>query len=137
MLALTLQQPWASAIAELGKDFENRTWRPPASVVGQRIAIHAGLTIDNHGISWLVYGARVAGVSHLWCSNLPRGVIVCTALVAGAVRVSDSPWFAGPWGWHLTGVQQLRRPVRMRGAQGLFTLPPEVEREVLQEQLVP
>jgi len=44
MKALTLKQPWAWAVAHAGKDVENRTWKPPASVIGQRIAIHAGCT---------------------------------------------------------------------------------------------
>lgn len=42
MKALTLLNPWAQAIAYWGKDVENRTWAPPASLVGERIAIHAG-----------------------------------------------------------------------------------------------
>ena len=44
MLALTVQQPWATSIAQLGKDVENRSRRPPAKVVGQRIAVHVGLS---------------------------------------------------------------------------------------------
>jgi hypothetical protein len=41
--ALTIRQPWASLIVAGAKPFEFRTWRPHASVIGQRIAIHAGL----------------------------------------------------------------------------------------------
>jgi len=45
MKALTLWPEWAWAVRRLGKDVENRTWRPPSSVVeGTRIAIHAGAT---------------------------------------------------------------------------------------------
>lgn len=42
MKALTVWQPWASLIAIGAKPYEFRGWRPPASIIGQRIAIHAG-----------------------------------------------------------------------------------------------
>ncbi len=40
--ALTLRAPWGTHIALSGKRIENRTWHPPRSIVGQRIAIHQG-----------------------------------------------------------------------------------------------
>ncbi len=42
MKALTVWQPWASLIAIGAKPYEFRGWRPPTSLIGQRIAIHAG-----------------------------------------------------------------------------------------------
>ena len=42
MQAITLKHPWAFAIARLGKRVENRTWKPPNRLLGQRIAIHGG-----------------------------------------------------------------------------------------------
>ncbi|ARM12084.1 MULTISPECIES: ASCH domain-containing protein [Rhizobium] len=42
MKALTVWQPWASLIAIGAKPYEFRGWRPPASLIGQRLAIHAG-----------------------------------------------------------------------------------------------
>lgn len=45
MHALTVKQPWAEAIARHGKNVENRSRRPPAHLIGQRIAIHAGQTV--------------------------------------------------------------------------------------------
>lgn len=41
MRALTLWQPWASLIAIGAKPWEFRSWRPPAALVGRRLAIHA------------------------------------------------------------------------------------------------
>jgi len=41
--ALTLWQPMAGAIAHLGKDFENRPTMPPENLLGQPLAIHAGM----------------------------------------------------------------------------------------------
>ncbi|NOW46218.1 hypothetical protein FHW96_002376 [Novosphingobium sp. SG751A] len=40
--ALTIWQPWASLITAGAKPYEFRSWRPPASLIGQRIVIHAG-----------------------------------------------------------------------------------------------
>ena len=41
MKALTIWQPWASLIVAGAKPFEFRGWRTPASLIGQRIVIHA------------------------------------------------------------------------------------------------
>ena len=42
MKAITIWEPWASLILEGAKPFEFRSWTPPRSLIGQRIAIHAG-----------------------------------------------------------------------------------------------
>ena len=42
MKALTIWQPWASLIIAGVKPYEFRGWYPPASIIGRRIAIHAG-----------------------------------------------------------------------------------------------
>lgn len=41
MKALTVWQPWASLIIAGAKPYEFRGWRFPASMLGQRIVIHA------------------------------------------------------------------------------------------------
>jgi ASCH domain len=41
MKALTVHQPYATLIAIGAKPWEFRGWRPPRSLIGQRIAIHA------------------------------------------------------------------------------------------------
>ena len=42
MMALTVWQPWATLIALGHKPYEFRRWTPSRSLIGQRIAIHAG-----------------------------------------------------------------------------------------------
>lgn len=42
MKALTIWQPWASLIMLGAKPYEFRGWKPPRSIIGQRLAIHAG-----------------------------------------------------------------------------------------------
>lgn len=71
MKALTLHQPWATCIAHHGKRVENRTWAPPQSIVGQRIAIHAGMKLDR----------EVLG--HKYCGD------VCRNRAAGQRRTAE------------------------------------------------
>ena len=77
MKALSLHQPWASLIADRRKTVETRSWRPPARLLGQRIAIHAAKTIDRDAAT-LWYGADAV---------LPVGAILCTAMLADVGRV--------------------------------------------------
>lgn len=41
MIAISLWQPWASAVAVGSKRFETRSWRFPQAYEGQLVAIHA------------------------------------------------------------------------------------------------
>lgn len=123
MKALTLHAPWAHAVAWLGKDIENRTWRPPASVIGTRIAIHAGAmrTAPSMVRDWV----RVAAAAN---ASVPLGgfaaaAIVATAIIGEPVTESDSPWWIGPIGWPLIDVRRLDKPIPMKGRLGLWTLP--------------
>jgi hypothetical protein len=140
MWALTLWRPWAWAIALPaslgGKRIENRTWHPPARVLGQRIAIHAGKTWDAEGAEWIAhrFGLRVpAAPQH------PVGIIA-TARVVRAVERSDDPWFIGPVGWVLDDVRPLARVVSCTGHQGLWRVPNHTvvghaDRESLQREI--
>lgn len=49
MKAITLYQPWASLIALGVKTIETRSWPAPGSLIGERIAIHAGKKVDYEG----------------------------------------------------------------------------------------
>lgn len=122
--AITLHQPHAYAIAHAGKDIENRTWKPPASVIGCRIAIHAGKVLDRDGLDDLWdRGIRPTK------DELVRGAIVAICTLTGYVRESESPWFTGPIGWTLEDVVAIE-PVPCRGSQGLWTLPPDIKKLV-------
>ncbi|HKS17099.1 MAG TPA: hypothetical protein VJU16_07285, partial [Planctomycetota bacterium] len=44
MKALSLIEPWASLVALGHKKVETRSWCPPPSAIGKRIAIHASLS---------------------------------------------------------------------------------------------
>jgi len=140
MKALTMHAPWAHAVAHLGKDIENRTWRPPDSVIGTRIAIHAGAT-DPQG-DWRRIDLIVRERQPPDLRPVARSAVVATAVVSGVVdtrptapvtalhsdyaAVVTSPWWIGPVGWVLSGVRPLATPVPCKGRLGLWTVPDAV-----------
>ena len=65
MKALTIIQPWASLIvgsptAPPQKPIENREWSPPAAMLGQQFAIHAGKKLELEEFH-AVFKAKVCG----------------------------------------------------------------------------
>jgi hypothetical protein len=147
MRALTLIRPYCFAIAKGWKAYENRGWPPFAGVLGTRIAIHSGQKYSDAGyeaIESIVGSAAGCGESDC----LP-GQIIATVLVHGCVRhdgrggiifhegltldeacaVLASPWVSDLEGcaWVLRDPIMLPKPVPCRGAQGLWTLKPEIE----------
>ncbi len=53
MKAITVAQPFAWAILEGHKRVENRTRAPPQSLLGERIAIHAGKRRDQNAYNFV------------------------------------------------------------------------------------
>lgn len=146
MKALTLHQPWASAIAVGSKRIENRTWL--ASRFGLRagdtFAIHAGLAYNE--AAGHTGGDDVWPQSVLLHARAHRGAVVAVArLVACGVGAGHTErivsgihgpdqfahWFIGPVGWVLDGVVALPEPVPCKGRQGVWTLPDDVAELVL------
>ena len=91
MLALTIHQPWASAIVLGPKRVENRTWRPPATLVGQRLAVHAGKVLSREASEELLddtFGAAPRGSAVLRTGALPR----CSGPLGGPDRDPAPDW---------------------------------------------
>lgn len=140
MKAITVKQPWAWAIAAGLKDVENRTRPSPwRTASGQRVAIHAGQSIDGEGVlrvAELVRRQRGGPVPEQPIDPSVRGAIIATAVLRD-VHTCTALRPCSPWGergtWHLTlrDVVALDEPVPARGALGLWTLPADVERLVL------
>jgi hypothetical protein len=127
--ALTLKQPWASAIFN-GKIIENRTWVPSDKVlpVGARFAIHAGMSFAKEGAKWIEENFEI-------CYNpesVPYGAILGTVVYQGYITESDNPWFFGPYGWILSDIQPLEEPIRIKGKLRLWVVPPEIEHMINQ-----
>ena len=119
--AITLWPEWAFAITHLSKRVENRTWDPPAGVVGTRIAIHAGAHVGGRKatratieggeamqetaeaagweIGWgtqdsLCVDFRRQGTKGQRTQKLTTGAVVATAIVH-SVRDADTSVLAG------------------------------------------
>ncbi len=160
MRALTLRQPWCFAITHLGKRVENRTQRPPAALVGKRIAIHAAKGVhpeyEAAAVEWMHARGLWKPPSDGPCQglgDLAQGAIVATARIArwfklspghkpdpetlapGAApdEIQDSPWFTGPVGILLADVVVLEEPVPARGMQGWWPVPADVEARVMEQ----
>jgi hypothetical protein len=156
--ALSIQQPWASAIAYGPKRVENRTWSAPPWIIGQTIALHAskGPDWDAPEKAWIAAGLvpyRYGDPRKAWTASLVLGAVVALAEVTGCHhseecmlpasalpacgRTGCSPWAARRQ-FHITldRVRPLREPVPCRGALGLWRLPVDIELAV-REQLDP
>jgi hypothetical protein len=150
MKALTIWQPWASLIAEQVKLYEFRRYRAPASVIGDRIAIHAGRRAmqvaelddllgsrdrllascgirgdDPHMIAvaeGLLHKIRHGDV------KLPHGAVIATAMLGEPLRCTElcRDWLPEAeidpemWAWPLTVIKRIQPMDPARGAQGFW-----------------
>lgn len=133
MKALTVQQPWAWAIATGHKPIENRTWRIS---IGE-LAIHAGKTVDGEGIGHVrgvlerlgvVVPCERVGDRHLLARGAFVAVVdvtaICSAAVEGRSCTCDPDWaMPGQYHHQLANPRPLVEPVACRGAQGLWQPP--------------
>lgn len=144
MLGLSVWQPWASLIAVGAKRYETRSWRPPASLIGRRLAICSSRTEEG-----LLASAQDQALSRLCLRRLGRaplpigavvavvtvtGCIATTALAArriGARERLAGDWSSGRYAWRLDDVRALAAPVPVSGSQRFFYLPPRVQAQVL------
>lgn len=122
IFALTIRQPWASAIVLGHKAIENRTWRPAACRLPMRLAIHAGKRVDQAGLEFI---ARMGIV----LPELPTSAILAVVTVEQIVDRSDDPWFHGPLGWVLRDIHRVW-PIPCDGQQGLWLPPAQVLRRL-------
>jgi len=140
---LTLWRPWDIAMRELGKGVENRDWTPPEYLVGQLVALHSGQHWDEAGAQTI---AEVTGRKELEDRACPAGYITCVGVLVGYVEVDEwtglplnpavvtpdqDQWLFGRYGWLIPDRVAIE-PVACKGRQGLWALPPDVERLVLE-----
>lgn len=139
MKAVSLWQPWASLIACGAKTVETRHWPAPASIVGERIAVHAAKrSSELHMLRAPDFDRALherADRLRMVEGRLPLGFIVATAVIAECVRMDaamiarverEQPdelafghWEPGRFAWRLAAIRMLD-PIPYRGAQGLF-----------------
>lgn len=145
MKVITVRQPWAFAIARLGKDVENRGW---ATAYTGPVLIHAAKGLTRAELLNALQGLRerldvdetpgairrrVLAMS-LDPSDYVRGAVVAVAELTGCkLRPmrgggSDfSPWHTrGAWGHRLSRVKALKEPVPWKGMLGYVNAPPQL-----------
>lgn len=133
MKAISLWQPWASAIAMGHKRIETRHW--PTKYVGP-IAIHAAqrwtreerefaLDLHEHGLMpmGLPLGAIVATATLYDCMKTEY---LLNEMHIGPVERRFGNFARGQYAWMLRDIETFLRPIPYKGQQGLFNIPDEV-----------
>ena len=148
MKAISLHQPWASLIAVGAKTVETRSWRPPLSLIGERIAIHAA---KKKSVMDAVLWQPLHGTWNYSEDMPPLGKVVATAILRCAHQVAynlelahmhPGTWMecahwrrsipftvardaygdftATRWLWFLEDIKRLDPPVPAKGHQGFW-----------------
>lgn len=146
MKALVIQNPWAWCVVQAwtdpdAKTVENRGWSTPHR---GDLAIVEGRTLDDEALDHPL----VAGTIERWSVGRPtlwpeweatRGVVVAVVnlhTVCLRSRARTGLCTCPPWAvsreahWRFDQVRPLPEPPRVRGMQGLFDLPADVEAAV-------
>ncbi|WP_162236647.1 MULTISPECIES: ASCH domain-containing protein [unclassified Sphingomonas] len=137
MKALSLWQPWASAVALGHKQIETRHW---STRYRGPIAVHAAKRWTKDERWYADCFADIYACPAL--RDPPLGMIVAVAelrsvartedLVGTITRKEDALGNFGPgrFGWTLANVVPLDNPIAARGMQGLFDLPVDLSHAV-------
>ena len=153
MKALTIKAPFVWAILEGHKKVENRGWKPPTVLVGQRIAIHAAKACSAADVQSV--RDRVDAMP----TRLPDlGSIAGTVLLAAWFKMPetreeferdgaayegeltedqlsefiDSDWFSGPVGFVLREPRWLKESIPCKGQLGFWNVPEAIEARIKQ-----
>lgn len=152
MKAITLYQPWASAIACGLKTHETRSWR--TSFRGS-IAIHAAQRVPrkirDEPQYWMLY-QHVMDSCDEDLRDLPTSCIVTVGVVADCVpteavtcKMSPYPfeiskheldfgdYSPGRFAWRLSMIPKKFDPIPCAGHQGIWDIPPELIISVARE----
>jgi hypothetical protein len=139
ILALTVTQPWAWALAAGHKPFENRDWLPWDGAADW-LAIHAGLGIKSKrqfalDREWLAEAFDL----HPTDEELVRGAVVAVCRISRVVDAAENdPINRSPWrslqryAWVIDGLVRIR-PVPCKGHERLWALDEDVLGRVREE----
>lgn len=137
MSCISLWQPWASLVAGGFKEYETRSWKPPASVIGKLLAIHASKrwTEDEKYDTDLFirrYPETAPFLRPDGYQNPPLGAVVCVCRLIGyykselhyfevsARERAFGDWSPGRFVWKLEVVKVPMTPIPLSGKQGVF-----------------
>lgn len=140
MRALSLTQPWATAVAVGIKQWETRSW---PTVVRGEIAIHSAKGFPRYAKE---FAAEEQAAGRLPQGQLPLGSIVCLAELVecrqtetvekeiGDIERSYGDYSVGRFAFKLINVHPLAEPVLWRGALGFWSVEWDLHR-LISEQL--
>ncbi|MGV9278101.1 hypothetical protein [Streptomyces griseosporeus] len=139
MRALTIRQPWASAIAHGPKRTENRSKPIPAKHVGSTILIHAGADEDRAPRPGDQVPRILTDGMRTWPRHFRAIVAVATLTNCHQDAGCCRPWgFPGTWHWQLDNVRAVPHPILgVRGQLGLWTVPDDVLAAVHRQVYIP
>ena len=155
MRAITLHQPYASLIVRGHKLYETRSWGPPPTLLGERIAIHAGklcnadvredillemdMSFEDAGLPFgaVVGSAKLENAGKVLDRMKSGALLVSWMLALPNVR-SHNPYVypaeqvhgdfnVGRWLWKMTEPGVKPFPVSCRGYQGFWRVPEGIE----------
>jgi len=121
--ALTIHQPWASAIIAGPKRVENRTWHP------RRFGLRPPFVLAIHAAKRKPLWCDIANVYHAWPAlpdDLPLGAVLGYVRVDSAVPMTEAhrvdPWAVGPFLWKISRVWALPHEhlIYRRGQQAFW-----------------
>lgn len=138
MKAISLWQPWSSAITCGLKRIETRGW---ATAHRGRLLIHAAKRWTTDERDYAAHFAQMYRRPEL--ADPPRGALIGVANLVATLpsealegTVSDMErdfgnYGPGRFGWMLEDVVAFREPIPYKGMQGLFTVPDDIVREAI------
>lgn len=151
VMAISLWQPWAAAIALGDKQVETRhwftgaapcllaihaakRWSPEQRMAALRLEETCGRPENTYYVPPRTNpgGANTRGavVALAWLSRCePMTPLLCTQVPQKEFECGN--WAPGRWAWALEDVAALEEPYSLRGRQGIWTLPAADAREVL------
>lgn len=141
MRGLTLTEPWATLVTIGAKRFETRSWK--TSYRGA-VAIHASKSYPAWARELRCVEPFRSTLSRLDPSLGPLGCVLCVAQLVdcrqcdhdtpaqvGEPEASFGDFAPGRFRFELADVHPLVRPIALRGALGLWTIPRVAEARIL------
>lgn len=113
---LTVRQPWADAILQLGKDVENRVWN---TNYRGKIYIHTSQKIAKNDIQFLQQLLNFTGQE--MPTNPITGAILGYIELVDVIKHSQSRWaLPNQYNWLLTNPVLLNEPIYCKGKLSLW-----------------
>lgn len=122
MRALTIKQPWASAIKEGIKTVENRKWKPSGANNGgkQWVLLHVSKQSAKSDVFKAVQEHWADALNHKKARLGHLIAVMHIGRVSEVAELEPSFWATGPFCWEMDAVIPLLEPCETPGQLGLW-----------------